>query len=167
VISPYGISIWETFILACFAYVCSQYVCKSLFRTHKMTATLLQERVRVLSRRVFVGCWSLEAPTAVSCLKSSFTTKLVNGENRHRHFTPGPPYVVEVFTGYTVPTASKFTGKIGLFLSSRVGVGIATRYGLDGPGIESRWGRDFLHPSRPALGPTQPSIQWVAGISRG
>ena len=35
-------------------------------------------------------------------------------------------------------------------------VGIATRYGLDGPGIESRWGRDFPHPSRPALGPIQP-----------
>jgi len=33
-------------------------------------------------------------------------------------------------------------------------VGTATRYGLDGPGIESRWGRDFLHPSRLALGPT-------------
>ena len=33
-------------------------------------------------------------------------------------------------------------------------VGIATRYGLDGPGIESLWGRDFPHPSRPALGPT-------------
>jgi len=32
-------------------------------------------------------------------------------------------------------------------------VGIATGYGLDGPGIESRWGRDFPHPSRPALGP--------------
>ena len=31
--------------------------------------------------------------------------------------------------------------------------GIATRYGLDAPGIESRWGRDFPHPSRPALGP--------------
>ena len=31
-------------------------------------------------------------------------------------------------------------------------VGIATRYGMDGPGIESRWGRDFPHPSRPALG---------------
>ena len=28
-------------------------------------------------------------------------------------------------------------------------VGIATRYGLDGPGIESLWGRDFPHPSRP------------------
>ena len=29
-------------------------------------------------------------------------------------------------------------------------VGIATRKGLGGPGIESRWGRDFPHPSRPA-----------------
>jgi len=32
-------------------------------------------------------------------------------------------------------------------------VGIATRYGLDGPGGDSRWGgRDIPHPSRPALG---------------
>jgi hypothetical protein len=30
-------------------------------------------------------------------------------------------------------------------------VSIVTRYGLDGAGIESRWGRDFQHPSRPAL----------------
>ena len=41
---------------------------------------------------------------------------------------------------------------------------IATRYGLDGPGIESRLGRDFSQPSRLALGPTQPSIQWVPGL---
>jgi hypothetical protein len=45
--------------------------------------------------------------------------------------------------------------------------GIATRYGLDGTVIESRWGRDFPHPSRPALGPTQTPIQWVPGLSRG
>jgi hypothetical protein len=37
-------------------------------------------------------------------------------------------------------------------------VGIATGYGLDGPGIESRWGLDFLHLFRPALGPTQPPV---------
>jgi hypothetical protein len=43
-------------------------------------------------------------------------------------------------------------------------VGIATRYGLDGPGIESRWVRDFLYPSRPALGPTQRPIKWVPGL---
>jgi hypothetical protein len=37
-------------------------------------------------------------------------------------------------------------------------VGIATGYGLDGPGIESRWGRDFPHLSRPVVGPTQPPL---------
>ena len=38
-------------------------------------------------------------------------------------------------------------------------VGIATGYGLDGPGIEFRWGRDFPHRSRSALGSTQPPVQ--------
>ena len=46
-------------------------------------------------------------------------------------------------------------------------VGLATGYGLDGPRIESRWGRDFPHLSRPALGPAQPPVQWVLGLSWG
>jgi hypothetical protein len=43
-------------------------------------------------------------------------------------------------------------------------VRIATRYGLDGPGIKYRLGQDFSQPSRPALRPTQLPVQWVPGL---
>jgi hypothetical protein len=59
------------------------------------------------------------------------------------------------------------------FISLRVicgpgsSVSVATGYGLDGLGIESRWGRDFLHVSKSALRPTQLPVKWVPGLSRG
>jgi hypothetical protein len=68
-------------------------------------------------------------------------------------------YIIVEYTKHVLKIALKMVG----WDSS---VGIATRYGLNGPGIESRWGRDFSHPSRPALGPTQPPIQWVPSLSR-
>jgi len=41
---------------------------------------------------------------------------------------------------------------------------MATHYGLDGPGIESLWGRDFSRPSRPDLGSTQPPVECFPGL---
>jgi len=45
-------------------------------------------------------------------------------------------------------------------------IGIATDYGLDGPG-SNPGGDEIFRSSRPALGPTQPSVKWVSGLSRG
>ena len=45
-------------------------------------------------------------------------------------------------------------------------VGIATNYGLDGPG-SNPGGDEIFRPPRPALGPTQPPVQWVPGLYWG
>jgi hypothetical protein len=43
-------------------------------------------------------------------------------------------------------------------------VGIGPRCALDGPGIEYRWGLDYLLPSIPGLKPIQPPVQRVMGF---
>jgi len=43
---------------------------------------------------------------------------------------------------------------------------IVTGYGLDGPG-SNPGGDEIFRPFRPALGPTQPPLQYVTSLSRG
>jgi len=45
-------------------------------------------------------------------------------------------------------------------------VGIATDYGLDGPGSDPGGDENFRL-SRTAVWPTQPPVKWVPGLSRG
>jgi len=65
------------------------------------------------------------------------------------------------------PINIKYTMYLTLKEGRDSSVGIATGYGLHGPGIECRCGRDFLHLYRTALGPTQPPIQWILDIFHG
>jgi len=46
-----------------------------------------------------------------------------------------------------------------------ISVGIATNYGLDDPG-SNPGGDEIFRRTRPVLGPTQPHVKWVPGLSR-
>jgi hypothetical protein len=144
----------------------------------------------VLQNLQIVSVWC-----ALSLLFGVYRYSLPSVERPERHIDHSPPFSAEVrdewdsapppcrrgvdgetsallllkvsYTTLSTSRAVPYTGGTYLSKGRDSSVGIATRYWLGGLGIESRWGRDFLHPSRPALGPTQPPIQWVPPLSRG
>jgi len=93
------------------------------------------------------------------------------GLSRHRALLTDPAvprhYQTACHWSVTIDSAH-FTTYVIISTSSDLGfhggtqdrcVFMATRFKLDGPWIESRWGRDFPHKCRPGLGPTQPPVQ--------
>jgi len=76
-------------------------------------------------------------------------------------------FVIETLCVYNEVGARFLYRRVTKIVSWDSSVGIATRYGLDGPGIESGWAR-FSAPLQTDLRPTEPPIQWVPGyIGRG
>jgi len=69
---------------------------------------------------------------------------------------------------YLVIFDRKITWRYYIERMGRMGssVSIATDYGLDGPG-SNLCGDEIFRPSIPTLGPTQPPVKWVPGLSRG
>ena len=82
-----------------------------------------------------------------------FPTKTVVARTRHNVTSH-----VHCPSGYVLDTSP--------YCGPGSSVGIATDYRLDGPG-SNPGGDDIFRPSRPALGPTQPPVQWIPGVKCG
>jgi hypothetical protein len=117
----------------------------------------------------FSGCWACSVvaiPTRIvtrvwkKCLRRNF-----------QHLYPSPNMAIKSRTAYSTygrdeKWIKKFFGKFWKGRSRDSVVGIATGCGLDdrGVGVRGPLGSNiFSTSSRPALGSTQPHIQWVPG----
>jgi len=112
-------------------YIC----CLRIRSVAQATIEGMGNKLSSYSQRMFQEADVLKADPVI-CLKGS--RQIMENLRRYRRCHDGGLY----------STPSKYSVVV-----------IATRYGLHDPGIESRWGRNFPHLSRKALGSTQPPIQ--------
>ena len=77
------------------------------------------------------------------------------------------PLFTHTHTDIYIYINKKVENNINYVVGRHSSVRTATRYGLDGPGIECRWGVRIPAPVQTVLWPTQPPIQRVPGLSRG
>ena len=103
----------------------------------------------------------------------SVTVRLVAAEYLHLRSLQFSSMITKVVAHVAKLMSFSWTRDFPLFIKSYShyrgpgsSVGIATDYGLDGPGSNPGWD-EILRPSRPALGPTQPPVKWVPDLSRG
>ena len=107
--------------------------------------------------------WWAPVPGLGAVQKRKFSASSANSTTVLWPFSPQPTHYTDSYSG----SHNRFDTVSKRVMGRDSVVGIAPRYRLDGPGIKSRWGRDFSKPSRPALGPTQPPIQWIPGLFPG
>jgi hypothetical protein len=122
----------------------------------------------------FIACFLGVLPTSVKLNKSSSFINvqlvaplgLMSPLHKMENFTKNATYCSQKGMFFEMQNFQQICDHsiyFNLYSLHNVGrdssVGIATGYEVDGPGIESRWGRDFPHPSRPAVGSAQPPIQ--------
>ena len=106
--------------------------------------------LHIYAIRVFIYCASyIDYVTSDTELRKSATNEKFR--RRSEHFFYQVSYSSHRIKVLTV----KFYSQSQILQVGRdSSVGTANRYGLDCPGVESRWGWDFPHPSVPGLGPT-------------